>query len=86
MIALILCFLLTVVGLILESVLNVPKSIITVFIIAGYIVIIARVMSKILAMNRRADEARRKAYWQKFEKPLENIKPGSSGKTGEKEP
>ena len=86
MIALMLCFLLTVVGLILESVLNVPKSIITVFLIVGYIVIIAVAMYRILAMNKRADEARREAYRQKFEKHLETMKPRSSEKTGEKEP
>lgn len=84
MIALILCFLLTVVGLILESVLHIPKSIITVVLIVGYIVIIAVAMYRILAMNKRADEARREAYRQKFEKHLENTKPRSSGKTGEK--
>ena len=86
MIALMLCFLLTVVGLILESVLNIPKTIITAVLIVGYIVIIAVAMFRILAMNKRADEARREAYRQKFEKHLETTKPRGSGKGGEKQP
>jgi len=75
--ALFLCFILPLIGVILESFFDLPNSVmypvIIVIIIAEPIIIIV-VMLKISAMNKRAEEARRETYRQKFEQNMEEIK------------
>ena len=65
-IALVICFAITVIGMILESYLHVPKDIIYAAIIISYIIIIAVAMFRISRMNKRAAEARREEYQKKF--------------------
>lgn len=80
MIALMLTFLITVIGLILENYASVPKSIIFPIVVIAYIVIIGIVLFKISAMNKKADEARREAYRQKFEQNLDALRAQSGQK------
>lgn len=68
MIGLLLCFLFTVAAIILESYLNVPKSVISVGLLTSYAVILTVVMYKIIARNKREAKARREAYREKFER------------------
>ncbi len=68
MMALMLSFVITILGMVLESVLHVPKSVVFVAIIVSYIVVMGVAVYKILARNKRDAEARREAYREKFEK------------------
>jgi len=75
--ALFLCFILPVIGVILESLFDLPNSVMYPVIIAIIIaepIIIIVVMLRISAMNKRAEEARRETYRQKFEQNMEEIK------------
>jgi hypothetical protein len=75
--ALFLCFILPLIGVILESLFDLPNSVMYPVIIAIVIaepIIIVVVMFKISAMNKRAEEARRETYRQKFEQNMEEIK------------
>jgi ABC-type transport system involved in cytochrome bd biosynthesis fused ATPase/permease subunit len=67
-IALVLCFFLTIIALILESYLHVPQSVVLIGVITAYVVVIGVAMYKILTRNKRDAEARRQAYYEKFEK------------------
>jgi len=87
--ALMLCFALTVVAMILERVAHASKNIVYFALIIAYVAIIAVTMFKISAMNRRAEKARREAYKQKFEGHLQALRARSGSKVppkpGEKE-
>lgn len=65
-IALVICFFLALIAIILERILNVPRDIIYPIVVVAYIVVITIAMFRISRENRRADEARRKAYREKF--------------------
>jgi hypothetical protein len=86
--ALLLCFACIIVAIVLcsDRVLGLPEPIVYPVAIAANIVIIILAVIRISAMNKRADEARREAYRQKFEKNLEAVKEWSerrnSGITG----
>ena len=68
MIGLLICSLLTVIALVLESVFNVSKSVVLIGLLPSYIIVLAIVMYKIITRNRREAEARREAYREKFER------------------
>lgn len=65
-IALMFCFFLTVVAMILESYLHVPKDIVLAAIIVSYILVIGTALSRISRINKLAAEKRKKAYREKF--------------------
>jgi hypothetical protein len=74
MAAILLCFLCTVVAMIVEAVFDLPESIVGSATIIAYVVIFVVTIFRISAMNRRAEEARREAYRRKFETNMEAIK------------
>lgn len=75
--ALFLCFILPFIGVILDSFFDLPNFvmypvIIAIIILEPAIIIVAVI--RISAMNKRAEEARREIYRQKFEQNLEGIR------------
>ena len=74
MLALMLCFAVTAVGVFLELVLKVPRNIVYSGVVIAYVVIITVALVKISKKNRQAAKARREAYQQKFEQNIEAIK------------
>jgi len=75
--ALFLCFILPLIGVILDSFFDLPDFvmypvIITIIILEPAIIIVTIV--RISAMNKRAEEARREIYRQKFEQNLEDLR------------
>jgi hypothetical protein len=77
MTALLLCFILPLIGVILESYFDLPNSVmypIIIIIIIAEPIIIVMALLRISAMNKRAEEARREAYRQKFEQNIEEIR------------
>ena len=88
MLAILLCFLCTVVAMIVEAVFDLPESIVGSATIIAYLVIFVVAILRISAMNRRAEEARREAYRRKFESHLEAIRRSGrhrNSQTSEKE-
>lgn len=65
-IALMLCFLLTVIATILESRLHIPKNIVLAAVLVSYTVVIGIALSRISRINKLAVEKRKKAYREKF--------------------
>ncbi len=65
-IALLLCFLLTAIAMILESLFHVSRDIVYPAVIVAYIVVIAIAMFRISRVNKRAAEKRKKIYREKF--------------------
>ena len=75
--ALLLCAILPIIGVILESFFDLPNSVmypIIIAIIIGEPIIIVVAILKISAMNKRAEQARREVYRQKFEQNMEEIR------------
>lgn len=75
--ALFLCFILPLIGVILDSFFDLPDFvmypvIITIIILEPAIIVVTIV--RISAMNKRAEEARREIYRQKFEQNLEDLR------------
>jgi hypothetical protein len=84
--ALFLCFILPLIGVILESFFGLPNSVMYPIIIAIIIaepVIIILVLLRISAMNKRAEEARREIYRQKFEQNMDDIRAWSEKRARE---
>lgn len=81
-------FLCAIVSVILEVVggrlINLPKSIVYSVIVIADLAILAVAGSKISAINKRAAEARREVYRQKFERDLEAIRAWSERRNHEK--
>ena len=65
-IALMLCFVLTVIATILESRLHIPKNVILVAVLVSYIVVIGMALFRISRIDKLAAEKRKKAYREKF--------------------
>ena len=65
-IALVICFFLTVIAIILEKFLDAPINIVYPAVVVAYVVVITIAMFRISRMNKRAAEARREAYRRKF--------------------
>ena len=65
-IALVICFFLTVIAVILEGALNVSRDIVYPIVVVLYIIVIAIAMIRISRVNRRAAQARKEAYREKF--------------------
>lgn len=77
MTALFLCFILPLIGVVLESYFDLPNSvmypIIIIIVIVEPIIIVVTLL-RVSAMNKRAEAARREAYRQKFEQNMEEIR------------
>ena len=65
-IALMLCFLLTVIATILESRLHIPKNVVLAAVLVSYIIVIGIAMFRISRVNKRAAERRKEIYREKF--------------------
>ena len=65
-VALVSCFFLTVIAVILEGVVNVSRDIVYPILVVVYVLVIAIAMVRISRANKRAAEARKEAYRKKF--------------------